>query len=59
MCPLGPNLHPHSLWRLRALLRAHERQLRLLETVPGIDRRISCATQVKLGPHLSACRKLS
>ena len=77
---LEAELHPHSLWRLRDLLRAHdtaqrsiaeldactaadlrpyERQLRLLETVPGIDRGSACAILIELGPDLSGFRKPS
>ena len=36
-----------------------ERQLRLLETVPGIDRGSACAILVELGPDLNAFRKAS
>ena len=40
-------------------LQPWERQLRLLETVPGIDRGSACAILVELGPDLSAFRKAS
>ena len=40
-------------------LRPWERQLRLLETEPGIDRGSACAILVELGPDLGAPRKAS
>ena len=42
---------------LELSLQPWERQLRLLETVPGIDRGSACAILVELGPDLSAFRK--
>ena len=45
--------------RLRESLRPYEPQLRLLETVPGIDRGSACAILVELGPDLRAFRKPS
>ena len=44
---------------LELSLQPWERQLRLLETVPGIDRGSACAILVELGPDLSAFRKAS
>ena len=43
-------------WRLQAGLAAWREQMRLLETVPGIDRGSACAILVELGPDLSAFR---
>ena len=40
--------------RLRHGLGEHEEQVRLLETVPGIDRGSACAILVELGPDQSA-----
>ena len=45
--------------RMAADLWPYERQLRLLETVPGIDRGSACAILIELGPELSAFRKAS
>ena len=44
---------------LERSLRPWERQLRLLETVPGIDRGSACAILTELGPDLNAFRKAS
>ena len=43
--------------RMAAGLAAMEEQVRLLETVPGIDRGSACAILVELGPDLSAFDK--
>ena len=40
--------------RLQAGLAEYEQQVRLLETVPGIDRGSACAILVELGPDVSA-----